>query len=334
MDASLFYPILIVLLVAVEEVYFVIAHRCGIVDRPIERSSHHQATICGGGIVFWVAVLFYLMMHPALWSNYGWFFAGLTLIAGISFLDDIKEVSSLKRLIVHFASLSIMLLQLPLPEGTPRWYMMLLVIWGTGTINAYNFMDGVNGMTAGYSAVLLTLLAYINQYMLPTPFVDEGLIHSALLSVLVFAYYNFSNRPRCFAGDVGAVSIAFVAVFLLSRLIVHTGNYAYLSLLLVYGVDSVLTILHRLMLRQNITQAHRMHLYQIAVNELGMKHTVVSGIYAGLQATIGIGLLLMPAAWQYYYFAGMLVVMGGVYVWFMRRYFGKHKPSLQMKRKL
>lgn len=329
MDTNLFYPILIMLLFGVEEIYFLIAKRCGIVDRPIERSSHHKATICGGGIIFWVAVLFYLSMHPALWSSYGLFFAGLTLIAGISFLDDIHEVGTVQRLIIHFASISIMLLQLGLPEGTPWWYMAILMVWGAGTINAYNFMDGVNGMTAGYSIVTLVLLAYINQYVLPTPFVDEGLIHSVLLAVLVFAFYNYRNKPSCFAGDVGAVSIAFIVVFLLSKLIILTGNYSYLALLLVYGVDSVLTIVHRLLLRENITQAHRMHLYQIATNELGMKHTAVSTIYASLQAIIGVGLLLIPASWQYYYFFGTLAVACIVYVIFIRKYFSLHKVVLK-----
>lgn len=325
MDANMFYPILILILFVVEEIYFLIADRCGIIDQPIERSSHRKATIRGGGIIFWVAVLVYLSMHSALWSAYGLFFVGLTLIAGISLLDDIREVGVLKRLIIHFASLIILLLQPGLTDGTPWWYMVAFVILGTGTINAYNFMDGVNGMTAGYSAVVLLLLAYINQYVLPAPFVDEGLLHSVMMSVLVFSFYNFRNRPRCFSGDVGAVSIAFIIVFFVGKLILQTGNYAYLSLLIVYGVDSVLTIVHRMVLRENIAKAHRMHLYQIAANELGIKHTTVSAIYAAMQAVIGGVMLLLPVGWWYGYFIAVLAILCSAYVIFMRKYFVLHK---------
>lgn len=325
MDANVYYPILILLLFVVEEIYFLIAEKCGIVDRPIERSSHQKATICGGGIVFWVSVLFYLSMHATLWSVYGLFFVALTVIVGVSFLDDIREVGMLQRLLMHFASLIVLLFQLGLTTEMPWWYMAAVVIFGTGTINAYNFMDGVNGMTAGYSAVILILLAYINQYLLPAPFVDEGLLHSVMLSVLVFGFYNFRNQPRCFSGDVGAVSIAFIIVFFVGRLIMQTGNYAYLSLLLVYGVDSVLTIVHRIMLGENIAKAHRMHLYQILANELGMKHTTVSVIYAALQGVIGVGMLLVPATWGYCYFACVLVILCIAYVIFMCKYFHLHK---------
>ena len=324
MDANVFYPILILILFVVEELYILIAERCGIVGCPIERSSHNKPTIIGGGIITWVSMLVYLSTHATLWQSYGLFFAGLTLIGVISFIDDVREVSISKRLIIHFASIIMLLFQWGIIGATPWWYVLAVTIVAIGTINAYNFMDGVNGMTAGYSTIVLLLLTYINQYVLSTPFVDAGLLHSTTLSVLVFSFYNFRNSPRCFAGDVGAISIAFIIVFFVGRLILQTGNYAYITLLLVYGVDSILTIIHRILLHKNITQAHRMHLYQIMANELGIKHIYVSMLYATLQALIGIGLLLIPASWDYYYFIIALTVLCIVYVIFMRHYFRKH----------
>lgn len=325
MAANIYYPILILLLFVVEEIYFLIAKRCHIIDRPIERSSHHKPTICGGGIIFWVSVLFYLSMNAGQWGEYGLFFVALTLIGGISFIDDVREVGMLPRLFIHFASLGLLLAQWGLTESAPWWYMLIVIVFGTGTINAYNFMDGVNGMTAGYSAVILVLLAYINEYVLPEPFVEEGLLHSVMLAVLVFSYYNFRNHPRCFAGDVGAVSIAFIIIFLLGKLILQTGNYTYLTFLTVYGVDSVLTIVHRIILHENIAQPHRMHLYQMLANEGGWKHTSVSALYATLQAVIGIGLLVIPTAWGYYYFTIVLTVLCIAYVILVRKYFPLQK---------
>ena len=76
-----------------------------------------------------------------------------------------------------------------------------------------------------------------------------------------------------------SVGAAFIVVFVLGLLIMRTGDFTYIVFLAVYGVDSVLTIVHRIMLRENLGEAHRKHAYQLMANELGMEHTVVSTIY-------------------------------------------------------
>lgn len=313
MENNIYYPILVLLLFVAEEIYFMIAQRCRIVDRPIERSSHKKETICGGGIVFWIAVSFYMLTHGGAWHEYGLFFAGLTLIGGISFVDDVREVGLMPRLAIHFVSILLLAFELGIATNAPWWQLPVFVIIAVGCVNAYNFMDGVNGMTAAYSFVVLAVLAYINQYVLPEPFVSATLLHSVTFAVLVFGFYNFRTSPRCFAGDVGAISMAFIVVFLLGKLIYETGNYSYMALLAVYGVDSVMTIVHRMVRRENITQAHRKHLYQILANERGWKHTSVSLTYAVLQAGIAVGLLVVPSGWSYGYFVAVLAVLCVVY---------------------
>jgi UDP-N-acetylmuramyl pentapeptide phosphotransferase/UDP-N-acetylglucosamine-1-phosphate transferase len=100
---------------------------------------------------------------------------------------------------------------------------------------------------------------------------------------VVFLFFNFRKRAKCFAGDVGSVSIAFWVVTLLLLLIIKTQNLIWVGFLLVYGVDSVCTILHRIYLKQNIMEAHRLHFYQILANERGMQHRLVSIIYFTVQ---------------------------------------------------
>ena len=158
----------------------------------------------------------------------------------------------------------------------------------TGIINAYNFMDGINGITGGYSLVILAALAYINKEVVT--FVEADFIYTVICSVLVFCFFNFRKKAKCFAGDVGSVSIAFILLFLIGRLIIETEDFSWIVLLSVYGVDSVLTIIHRLMLHENIGLPHRKHLYQIMANELKIPHVMVSSIYMAVQAIIIVGI--------------------------------------------
>lgn len=323
-SVSMYYPLVIFLLFCAEELYFRIADKCDIIDRPNERSSHSRVTLRGGGIVFWTGVLLYFLFYPSRLAEQGWFMAGLTLICGVSFMDDVRGVKQLPRLAVHFAAMLLLFVQWHLFGGEPWWYIVVALVFCTGTINAYNFMDGINGITGGYSLVILVSLAYINNYVLPVMLLPEVLLHTVTLSVLVFCFYNFRSRARCFAGDVGSVGIAFILVYLLGSLVLATHNLAYLTLILVYGVDSVLTVVHRILLHENIGMPHRKHLYQILANELHWRHTSVSFLYMAVQALLTAGFLMMPQSCQYGYFFAALALLCVVYVWFMRRYFHLH----------
>src|SRR5690606_6410937 len=99
------------------------------------------------------------------------------------------------------------------------------------------------------------------------------------------------QRAKCFAGDVGSVSMCFILLFAVLGLIFATGNPIYMLFFAVYGVDSVLTIIHRLMKRENIFEAHRSHLYQYLANEANGNRLVISTMYGLLQALIGWGVI-------------------------------------------
>ncbi len=325
MFTHIYYPIILLLLILCEYVYLRIAHRYNIIDRHTHRGSSQYVVVRGGGVIFYVAVLLYMLFHASQWTVHGWFFVGLTLLATISMTDDIKEVHPLPRLIVQVIAVMLLLVQCGVLCCNAWWYIASAFIVCVGIINAYNFMDGINGITPAYSLVTLITLSYVNQYLLPQPFISEPLLHTVTFAVMVFGYYNFRNKALCIAGDVGSVSIAFLITYIMVRLIEHTGNYAYLIFLAVYGVDVVLTIVHRIMLRENISEAHRKHLYQILANELRWRHLSVSLIYAAMQVAISVGLLLIPTSMQYYYAGAVLFVLCLGYTLFMRRYFHLHK---------
>ena len=308
----------LVLLFVAELFYFKIADKCNIIDKPNERSSHTRVTLRGGGIIFYFGALACFLTSG---FEYPLFMLALTLVTFISFVDDIKSTRQVTRLLFHFSAMGLMFCQWGL-FSLPWWWIVIALIVCTGIINAYNFMDGINGITGGYSLVVLTALAIINAEIIP--FVEGDFIYTVICSVVVFCFFNFRKRAKCFAGDVGSVSIAFILLFLLGKLIIQTGNFSWIVLLSVYGVDSVLTIIHRLMLHENIGLPHRKHLYQLMANELKIPHVVVSSVYMAVQATIIIGYLFCLNH-GYLYLSVVVLLLGLVYICFMKRYFGLHR---------
>ncbi|MCE8567582.1 glycosyltransferase family 4 protein [Bacteroides fragilis] len=316
----MYYLMILVLLFLVELLYFRIADKCNIIDKPNERSSHTRITLRGGGIIFYLGALVYFLTNH---FEYPWFILALTLITFISFVDDIRSTSQGLRLVFHFTAMALMFYQWGL-FSLPWWTVFVALIVCTGIINAYNFMDGINGITGGYSLIVLLALAFVNMQMVH--FVEGYLIYTMLCAVLVFNLFNFRKKAKCFAGDVGSVSIAFVVLFLIGKLIIRTGDFSWIVLLAVYGVDSVLTIIHRLMLHENIGLPHRKHLYQLMANELKIPHVVVSLIYMMSQAVIIVGYLLIPGN-GYCYLMGVIIVLSVVYVLFMKKYFHLHQMT-------
>jgi len=314
----MYYLVILVLLFSAELFYFKLADKCNIIDKPNERSSHTKVTLRGGGIIFYFGALAYFLTNH--WE-YSWFILALTLITFISFVDDIRSTSQGLRLVFHFSAMALMFYQWGL-FSLSWWWIIIALIICTGIINAYNFMDGINGITGGYSLVVLVALAYINSEI--TTFVESALINTVLCSVLVFCFFNFRKKAKCFAGDVGSVSIAFILLFLIGKLILTTGDFSWIILLSVYGVDSVLTIIHRLMLHENISLPHRKHMYQLMANELRMPHVGVSLIYMAAQALVILGYFCF-VGYGYWYLLGIIVLLSGIYVLFMKAFFHLHQ---------
>jgi len=314
------YILLLIVLFATELAYFRIADHFNIIDKPNERSSHTSITLRGGGIVFYIGILFYFIFEG---FKYPWFFTGLTLISIISFVDDVYPQSYKLRLVVHVTAIMLMFYQWGMFSYS--WYFTIIaLIICIGILNAYNFMDGINGITGSYSLVVAGALWYINNFRIH--FVDADLIYCLMLAILVFNFFNFRKIAKCFPGDVGALSVAFIVVFLLGLLIIKTQDFSYIILLSVYGVDTILTLIHRLMMKENIFIAHRKHAYQLMANELKIPHLIVSTFYALLQAVIAVSYFVFKLH-SYYYLIGIILILSLCYVLFIKKYFRLHKDS-------
>lgn len=307
-----------------ELAYFRIADRFNIIDKPNLRSSHTSITLRGGGIIFLIGAWIYAAFFGL---NYPWFLVGLTLIGGISFVDDIRSLPDSSRLVVQFAAMFMMFYQFGILNLNDWWMVVVALIVCVGIINAYNFMDGINGITGGYSLAVLIPLIYLNATI---GFIDQAFLYVVALSVLVFCYFNFRKRAKCFAGDVGSISIAFILLFALGRLILATEDFSYIVFLAVYGADAVLTICHRIQLHENLGEAHRKHAYQLMANELKMPHVAVSSFYMALQLLVSAGLIFLTIN-HYVYLGAVIVVLAAAYLLFMKKYYHLHETYLRSK---
>ena len=268
--------------------------------------------------------------------GYPWFLAAVALIAGVSFVDDIRSLPDSVRLVAQFVAMGLMFYQMDMLHWEMWWVVILALIVSVGATNIINFMDGINGITGGYALASLIPIYILNKEM---GFVEESLVVTVILADVVFCLFNFrpKGKAKCFAGDVGSIGIAFILLFMIGQLIMRTGDVTYLVFLLVYGVDGCLTIIHRIMLHENLGEAHRKHAYQLMANELKIGHVKVSLLYMGLQLMVSLGFVFIvpdTVLAHWIYLIGALVVLAVAYVAFMKKYYHLHQAYLDEIKRL
>jgi UDP-N-acetylmuramyl pentapeptide phosphotransferase/UDP-N-acetylglucosamine-1-phosphate transferase len=276
------------------------------------------------------------------------FIVGLMLIAGVSFVDDFHSLPDSMRMMAQIIATLLMFWSINLGSGLTvqgSWLLQIVIavialFFCVGATNFINFMDGINGITAGYSLAMLIPIILVQEFngSRVQEFIEPSYLIVAIIGVLVFSIFNFrpKGKAKCFAGDVGSIGIAFIILFALGRLMLATQDVTYIVFFLIYGVDGTLTIIHRIMLHENLGEAHRKHAYQLMANELKMSHVTVSLIYMGIQLVISLGFIyLCPntvlAHWIYLVLAG--IVLAVAYVLFMKKYYHLHEEYLASLKK-
>ena len=349
------YIVIALLLLAAELIYFKIADKCNIIDKPNERSSHSTIVLRGGGIIFAISMVIWLILQMVNgeWltvQDYLPFMVGLILIAGVSFWDDVQSLPDSVRLVAQFAAMALMFWSMFGIQDSwftvQEWYWKVAIIIAAlivcvGATNIINFMDGINGITAGYALAMLVPLLILDVRGLTEDvagFIEPIYLVVAIIGVLVFCIFNFrpKGKAKCFAGDVGSIGIAFILLFATGRLIIQTGDLTYLVLFLIYAVDGVLTICHRIMLHENLGEAHRKHAFQLMANELKIGHVKISLLYMMLQLVVSLGFIyLIPntTAAHWIYFICMCVVFGLAYILFKMKYYHLHEEDLASHKK-
>lgn len=259
------------------------ALRRNIVDIPNGRSSHTTPTPRGGGLAFIVAFAAALTMDAALGGvlstqSLRLSLAVLAPLVLLGWLDDTRGLSATVRLPVHIAVAALACIALgpmPLPllpqEGiwnAGAWAVSILAV--TALINFYNFMDGMDALVAGTSAVFFTFCA-----------VSMNQPAWILLAAAVVGFLPWNLPPaKIFMGDAASTFLGgSVALALLHAPSTHA-TAGMIAVTLPITLDAAYTICRRLLRRENIFHAHRSHVYQRLHSDAGWSHGRVSLAYA------------------------------------------------------
>ncbi len=321
------YSLIAVILFIAEVVYFCIAKMCNIIDKPNERSSHKKVVLRGGGIIFTIGLWIWSIVFG---FQYLWLLAGVTLAAGISFVDDIHTLPGSLRLVVQFTAMLLVFQEIGLLHWDMWWVVPIILFFCVGATNIINFMDGINGITAAYGLAMLIPILLLN---IRVGFIEESYLVVAILGIIVFSVFNFrpKGKAMCFAGDVGSIGIAFIIIFAIGKLMLATQDISYIVFFLLYGIDGSFTIFHRIKLHENLCKAHRKHAYQLMVNELNMSHVAVSLIYMCLQLIVSLGFIYVCSNTilaHWIYLIGAAFVLAVAYILFMKKYYHLHEEYL------
>lgn len=307
MFLNYFIVFLILLLLALT--YHRLALKFKIVDKPNHRSSHVHTTVRGGGILFPFAVIFWWMAFD---FQHTWMIIGIVWVATISLLDDIYTISSRIRFAVQFLALSMAFYDLGVFAQINWVALPILYFISLAVINGINFMDGINGITGLYGLVFLGSVLAVDTYL---GIFDQYLIRYEILAICVFLIFNLRKKALMFAGDIGSISLAYVMIYLLIQWYLYSGSWTVILFLLIYGLDSAITIFDRIRKGEKISEPHRSHLYQMLANQAGISHVNIALIYALLQLAINFGFFIYPRTIPGPFEGlGIIVITGVVYI--------------------
>ena len=266
--------------------------------RPNQRSSHKVPTPQGGGIavtavtIVTVAIAFYALPLPAGDAHQlAWTFAATLLLAAVGAVDDIRTLEALPRLLLQAAAVVVVIAALPadlqVVPVLPWWAeRALMLIGGVWFVNLVNFMDGIDWITVAEVVPVTAALALFGQLgALPS---QSTLLALALCGAMIgFAPFN---RPvaRLFLGDVGSLPIGLLLGWLLLQLAGSGHLAAALLLPLYYLADTTVTLLRRLLEGERVTQAHRSHYYQRAIDNGFSVREIVAYVFLLNIALVGL----------------------------------------------
>ena len=258
----------------------------------------------GMGLVLVCAFMFYGFSTGFTLPDY--FVIGVLMLATVSFIDDLIFLKHSLRFLFQIVALLLMLWQLPITSQNQELLVLACagLIFGIGVINAFNFMDGINGMLLLNCFVILGSFFYLNEFVEdaagnPLNFTDSNFILSMMIAVAIMAFLNVRNKAVAFMGDVGSMTISIIILYLMYSLLLATGNYIYLLLFSIFGIDAGLTVGYKLILRQNIFVPHRDFLFKRLVHIARFPHLKVSIGYALVQLFINALVLMLPASMKY-----------------------------------
>jgi Fuc2NAc and GlcNAc transferase len=307
------------------------APKTRLLDVPNQRSMHTRATPRGGGLAIVLVSLVGLIAALVVearpdWPVVGGYVAGALLIAGVSFLDDLRRVPAGYRLALHFVAAALMVAGLAPQltagrEGAIGWLIVGIgILWTVGLTNAYNFMDGIDGLAATQGVVTAAGLAFLAAATNEPYFELFALLVAA--GCVGFLIHNWPPA-RIFMGDIGSAFLGFTFAYLALAVDPVSPRVTFVGALLLWPFifDALLAVIRRAVRGENIFAAHRSHLYQRLVLA-GWHQGSVIALYAVLALVVfavGIGWqLTKSAAVGYFLVAALFLLCSGLWLFVVR----------------
>ena len=287
-------------------------------DYPNERSSHIAPTPRGGGIAVTGSVLLaWIVLYEAglVASSVTGIVLGAGLVAAVSWIDDLRGLSPVVRLVAQGAAVTIGVLVLSgTHTGLEGWLGPTLYFAAAGLlwvwwINLFNFMDGIDGLAVSEAAAIcggLLLFDIVGDGADPT----AGLLTAGVIGAAIgFLVWNWSPA-RIFLGDVGSIPLGYLLGFLLLDLAAGGRWRIALILPLYFLADATITLVRRLLSGERFWEPHRQHFYQQAVRN-GLSHTaVVKRVIAANLVLVGCGWAAENGRAAFSLTAAMVIVAG------------------------
>lgn len=312
--------VLAVVIIACLLLYIKVARQFGWKVLSGTRDHQNLPVVSGAGFIFPLSVFLMFLISEEL-AFEPWMI-GLLCLTFLSWLDDFRNLSALWRLIIHIICIGTWMIGYNIPDITWLWIGIIL-IGGAGWMNAFNFMDGINGMM-----VMMSLVSLGTFYFTLESASMHVFIVSQIVAVLILAYFNVRQKAIAFAGDVGSISMGFFLGYLMWQLIYTTGKWEYILFFLVFAIDAGITIFLRLLKKENILQAHEQHLYQIIIKCYPEKSLMISMMYALYQLLINIMLVTLLGIYSNSFGTIIIFTVANILIYcYLRFYFSKN-PKL------
>lgn len=309
-----------VILFFIEVLYIAVARRFNIIAK-VSNSNYNenrQPVINGGGILFFIATaVFFLFKNDGngYFMSMPWsVFTALAMLAIVSLIDDMRELSPYIRLACHVIAVSVMFFTLTSASSQMdvEWYWFpVFLLFGTAFINAYNFMDGITGITGCYSFTTMFSLFFI---FFPTALISPWYFIIPAIATAVFCAFNCRKHEVCFSGDAGSISMAYIILFPLAAWALYFKDISIITLVSVYLVDAGMTIFLRLIRRKNLLQRHHEHIYQLLAYRCHWNHILIAAIYSILQFVITLGYVYTPAGRRDIYCLVAFIALAAIYL--------------------
>ncbi len=245
-----------------EPVTISVLRRLAVIDTPGRRSSHTIPTPRGGGLPIVIGLVASVaLVRGAAAVPVG---AAICFFGALGFVDDLRGLTAIRRLVLQCAGsagiAALLITPLHLPLAALAALTLVTAVWVMGFVNAFNFMDGVNGISAAHALIGGVAYACFGQWRQDPFLVAMGL--AVAVGALAFLPWN-AVRARVFLGDVGSYALgAALAVLAVTALIHGLPAEAAVAPLALYLADTAWTLQRRVRAGERWTEAHRTHTYQ------------------------------------------------------------------------